>query len=326
MFDGRVSRSISRRRYSIRSMLLRDLPIELQRLVLHGLPVENLLDARAVCVGWRTVADEPMYWSRLSHEVWGQESITNMKGFVGAADNGMKQWNGYFNNILHFKIECERNGNVLIHNLCGCDNSESQIISRGKIAEGCCMRLTHADGSTTEGILSRSASSWSDIEEPPWRMPYSIEFNVRTPGRPMYTWGRVDLPKRTRVYMDMGSYTNIQAGLAGLLQASPHLNAIHQHVVHIAAQNPNFQVFIEAPAPLEAEEHAVEDVPFERIVDVEEFDRTCGQNPGRGPVQAPQIPQFFAPDMVHFNPFAPAIAGVGAANAAAAANEFPNVD
>ena len=61
MFDGRVSRSISRRRYSIRSMLLRDLPIELQRLVLHGLPVENLLDARAVCVGWRTVADEPIH-------------------------------------------------------------------------------------------------------------------------------------------------------------------------------------------------------------------------------------------------------------------------
>ena len=60
-------------------MLLRDLPIELQRLVLHGLPVENLLDARAVCVGWRTVADEPMYWSRLSHDVWGQESITTMK-------------------------------------------------------------------------------------------------------------------------------------------------------------------------------------------------------------------------------------------------------
>lgn len=144
-------------------LLLSVLPIELQRLVLHRLPIYTLLAARASCADWRDVADEPALWGRLALDVWGQEKITTMAGFADAADHGLIRWNGpwnwrMFGDVCY--IQCKHDGSVVIsHRMDHCHfrsllarrlKNQPKIICQGNIINGVLLRLTHTDGSTTD--------------------------------------------------------------------------------------------------------------------------------------------------------------------------------
>ena len=143
-----------------------DLSIELQRLVLHGLPLDDLLSCRASCIGWRTVADEPTYWRQLARDVWGvQIASGTIKAYVNAAIEAIEKWDGTWIDCPRSAwtesqmpkrsdsvfIVCKLNGEVTVKKRARPGGYPLVVHAHGSIVNGNLVRLTYAEGDMTEG-------------------------------------------------------------------------------------------------------------------------------------------------------------------------------